>query len=455
MDLLKVSHGQPLAHKLQRQAAAILSTPLYRNGYALIMSSVATSGLGLLYWTLAARSLNPELLGLSSAVISAVGFLAGVSQLSLNGVLLRFIPRAGSRTARLVAVSYIISILLALLACLVFLWGANLWAPSLQAFFDRPWKLVVFTLATVSWSIFVLQDSAFAGLRQSKWVPLENTLYALAKIGLLIAFISLMPLYGVFASWTIPVFLSLIPVNWLIFKRLIPRHIASSQNVEQPFLLRRILEFIGGNYTASLFFLAYTLLLPILVTEVAGPAANAHFYLPWTIMSSLQLVSVNMSMSLTVEAAHEQDKMDVYGRKVLIHMLKILSPIVLVILVGAPYLLRIFGRNYASEGAALLRLLALGLLPHLLISLSIGLARVKNRARSVLFIQATLCILILGLSYLLLPIFGITGVGIAWLGSYTFVAGILLITQLHHLLPLHNPRSIPAGETKPEGVTGP
>ena len=143
-------------------------------------------------------------------------------------------------------------------------------------------------------------------------------------------------------------------------------------------MLQQVLDYIGGNYIGSLFFLAYTTLLPILVTEVAGPAANAHFYLPWTIISSLQLVSVNMTMSLTVEASRRQEKMEVYGRRVWLHVLKILGPIVLTILLGAPYFMRIFGKEYTVEGATLLRILALSLVPHLLISLAISLARVKN-----------------------------------------------------------------------------
>jgi O-antigen/teichoic acid export membrane protein len=434
MNFLKISYMHQTVDRLRRQAAIALSTPLYRNGYALILSSATTSGLGLLYWALAARFYSPEVLGLSSAALSAIVFLAGVSQLSLNGVLLRFISQAGNRTMRLVGTSYLISALLAIPTCLIFFIGLNWWAPSLQIFLNSSWKLVFFTLATISWSIFVLQDSAFAGLRQSVWVPLENTLFALVKIGLLILFIGLMPQFGIFTSWVIPVILTLLPVNLLIFNRLIPRHVASSQITQKSLLLQQVFGFIGGNYIGSLFFLAYTTLVPILVTEVAGPAANAHFYLPWTIITSLQLVSVNMTMSLTVEAANEQDKMYIYGRRVLLHVFAILGPIVLAILLGAPYFMRIFGKEYAVEGATLIRILALGLLPHLLISLSISLARVKNRARSILFTQAALCIMVLGLSHLLLPRLGINGVGIAWLASYIIVAFVLAVTELRSIL---------------------
>ena len=60
-------------------------TPLYRNGYALILSAAATSGLGVVYWMLATRYYPAEVVGLNSAVISAMLFVAGVAQLSQIG----------------------------------------------------------------------------------------------------------------------------------------------------------------------------------------------------------------------------------------------------------------------------------------------------------------------------------------------------------------------------------
>ena len=37
-----------------------LRTPLYRNGYALVLSSATTSVLGVAYWILAARTYTPD-----------------------------------------------------------------------------------------------------------------------------------------------------------------------------------------------------------------------------------------------------------------------------------------------------------------------------------------------------------------------------------------------------------
>ena len=60
-----------------------------------MLSAAATSGLGVLYWMLATRHYPAEVVGLNSAMISAMLFVAGVAQLSLVSVITCFLPRAG------------------------------------------------------------------------------------------------------------------------------------------------------------------------------------------------------------------------------------------------------------------------------------------------------------------------------------------------------------------------
>src|SRR5205814_7849187 len=79
-----------------------LRLPLFRNGYALLFSGAATSGLGLLYWAVAARLYPLATVGLNSALLSAMLLLSCMAQLSLNNVLVRFIPAAGHDTRALI-----------------------------------------------------------------------------------------------------------------------------------------------------------------------------------------------------------------------------------------------------------------------------------------------------------------------------------------------------------------
>src|SRR3954463_13255604 len=90
------------------QLMAHLRTPLYRNGYALILSTGITSALGLLYWAVAAKFYQTENVGLNSAVISTMIFLSGISQINLQETMVRYLPVAGHRTPRMVIYTYLI-----------------------------------------------------------------------------------------------------------------------------------------------------------------------------------------------------------------------------------------------------------------------------------------------------------------------------------------------------------
>ena len=114
--------------------------------------------------------------------------------------------------------------------------------------------------------------------------------------------------------------------------------------------------------------------------------------------------------------------------------MRILVPVVVLIAVGAPLILRLFGADYATEGSELLRWLALATLPNMIVVLYIALERVHNRIAGIIVVQGVLCVLVLGLGYSLLQTNGIAGVGIAWLVSQTVIAIGLLILQLRNRL---------------------
>jgi O-antigen/teichoic acid export membrane protein len=399
-----------------------LRSPLYRNGYLLTLSSAGSAGFGLVFWALAAHYYPPEIVGLHSAVLSAMMLLAGVAVLSLNNVLLRYIQPAGQATYRLVAISYALSVAACVVFSLIFLKSVDLWFPSLRFLGDSPGWILAFTLAAVAWTIFSLQDYVLTGLRQTQWIPLENILFSFAKIVLLILFARSLADLGIFAAWNIPVVLSLLPVNWLIVRYLIPQHIRATTRIAVPLIPRQIFTYATGNYLGTLFSLASTNLLPIVIATLAGAAANAYFFLPWTIANGLQLLALNMTTSLTVEGTLDQTQLVVYCRRVLIQVARLLVPVVIIILLGAPFFLVVFGREYAVKGTSLLRWLALATIPNVIVMLGISLARVQNRARIVALVQGALSGLGLGLSIILLPRLGIAGVGVAWLCSQTAVA---------------------------------
>lgn len=414
--------------------AAHVRIPLYRNAYALMFSSVTTSALGMVYWLLATRYYSTDAMGVNSAAIAALMFLSGVAGLYLDGAFIRFLPRAGRATGRLVAYAYAIGAAAGALVGGTFLVGLALWSPALGIFSTSPWLAIGFVVATVTSCIFTLQDGVLTGLRQATWVPIENTIFGVVKIVLLVAFAGAFPRLGIFASWTIPIVVSLLPVNALIFGRLIPRHQRTTEDRATPVVARQIATYVAGNYLGYLCFMAYSRLLPVMVIQLLGSDASAHFFMPWLIASALQLVTINMSQSLIVEGTLDQSKLRAYARESLVHMARLLVPAVAVLALGAPLILQLFGKSYASEGAALLRLFALAAIPNMVCTLSFGLARVQRRVGRIVLAQGLLATLVLGLSYALMRDYGITGVGWAYLVSQSVVAVILLLTQLRPLI---------------------
>lgn len=409
------------------QLASHFKMPLFRNGYLLTISSVATSGLGIVYWLFAARLYSPELVGKNSAAIAALLFISGVSGLYLDGALIRFIPRSGKATGRLIGYAYLISGLTAVLVGTLFLLGIQIWAPALAFLKTDIWLFLAFVFGTMTICIFSEQDGALTGLRQAGWVPVENSIYAIAKIALLVIFSKIIPQYGIFASWTLPAGVMVALVSLLIFRRLNSRRSQETNVITEPIHPLQILRYTAGNYFSFLFFTAYITLPPIMVFQVAGAKASAYFYLPWIIANSLRLFASNMSNSLIVEGVINQEKTLEYFKKSLLNTIQLLIPLVIGLIVVGPWILQVFGKDYSVEGILLLRLLLLGIIPAAYVSLTIGFMRIENRVGQTILIQAIICFSVLSLSVLLLPSYGIAGVGWAWLISHTLIAIFILV----------------------------
>ena len=408
------------------------SVPLYRNAYALMLSSGATSALGLLYWVLASRSYSPSVVGYSSSAIAALMFVTGLASLYLDGSLVRFIPRAGPLTPRLVLSSYAVAVSVSVVVSVVFVAGIDLWAPRLN-FLGSTWTwFAACVIATMASCVFTLQDAVLTGLRRTTWVPVENTVYALAKIVLLVALAGAATGTGILISWVAPLLLVIPPVS-LLLVRLVREHMAARDTEVEEVTVRRIVRYAGGNYAGYLCLLAYTRLPPLLVLNAAGSAASAFFYLPWTIAGTLMLLTINISVSLIVEATVDHANARLHIRRAAVHAGRLIVPVVIALLIAAPYVLHLFGERYAEEGSSLLRVLAVAALPNAVCVMAFGVARLQDRVRTLVLGQIALAVLVLGLSALLLPPMGIDGVGVAWLISQT-VVGTWLGLEL--LLPL-------------------
>jgi O-antigen/teichoic acid export membrane protein len=399
-----------------------LRTPLYRNALALLVNSGVTSLIGVAYWTLAARLTTPEVVGLNAALISAMVALASLSHLGLEGGLGGFLPRAGAATATLVKRAYAIAAVLALALATTFVVAAPRVSTQLQAL-HRPGLAALFVGAVLTWSLFALQDSILTGLRRAVWIPLENIAYSAAKLILVLALAGGLAGYGILVSWIVPAALALLPVTLAVFKVFIPAHLEAYGD-EPGHGTGLFGRFVAGDGLGMLLAQVHVTLLPLLVVELAGAGAGGHFYIAWMLAQSLDLVAVNVGMSLTVEGAHVQDELPAMFRRVLLRTVMLVGLLVGVGVLAAPLILALFGSGYADASADLLRLLLLGSLLRVVITLAICAARAQRRPSRVIVLQASLTMIVLPLAWQLTSAHGPGGTAAAWTVGQAAVAVI-------------------------------
>ncbi|MEU6994309.1 lipopolysaccharide biosynthesis protein [Streptomyces sp. NPDC046465] len=412
------------------------------------MLNTGISGvLGVGFWLAAARYYSESAVGQGSAAIAAMKLLAGLTAVTLTGALARFIPIAGRATGKLIFRTYAGSSVAVALAALVFLLTLDLWGPSYR-FLHGPVHGIGFVLAVVAWSVLTLQDGVLTGLRNALWVPVGNTAFSVAKLGLLIAMAAAVPTAGVFVSWVASILVSVIPLGWLVFRRLVPRHVKATDGRTRPPTLREIGRFLAGDYTGSLFSLAVVYLVPVIVASQVSSVDNAYFYITTTIGGTVNLLAINMGASLTVEGAHDPALLAANTRSALRRMATIMLPVCGILFLAAPLILRMFGQGYADAATPLLRWFAVGALLRVVMETYFAVRRAQSETSGIAWLQGLLCVLVLGLTLLLLPRMGLTGAGVAEISSLAVIVAIAA-PKLYRVVRTAPPE--PAEGTAPDG----
>ncbi|MFE0790690.1 lipopolysaccharide biosynthesis protein [Streptomyces mutabilis] len=393
---------------------------LFKNAYFLMLSTGVSAVLGLGFWLVAARYYSEEAVGQGSAAIAAMRLLASITATTMIGAVVRFVPRAGRATGPLVWRAYAASSVVVALAAVVFLLTLDLWGAS-YAPLGTAEAGALFVAACVAWALLTLQDGVLTGLRKAEWVPAGNAVFSVGKLILLAVFATTLPVLGIFVSWAVAIAFSTLPLGWLIFRRLIPRQAAADHDVEPP-KVREMGRFLAGDSLGALFSLAMINLLPVMVAVNFSAAENGYFYVAYTVGGTMEFMAINMASSLTAHASHDPRRLADGVRGALRRMTLLLVPVVLFLVAFAPQILAPFDEGYAEHGSTVLRLLAVGALPRIVVELYIGVLRVQGRTGMLAAVQGAMCVLVLGSAAVLFTPAGIAGAGWAVLGGMTVVA---------------------------------
>jgi O-antigen/teichoic acid export membrane protein len=383
--------------------------PLIRNALALLISGAGSGVIGVVFWAVAAHETTAEVVGRTSAELATITLLATFAQASFGSTFVRFLPIAGNRTKAFILRAYLLctSIAFVISVLYVTLGLGHRFIPA-----PWPWK-VLFIGSVVAWTVFALQDAALTGLQATRWVPVENISYGVAKLVLIPVFLVFSATQGVFLAWMSPVVVVIALVNWYLFRRRIPQHMVRVPSPESLPTIKQLFSMTGAQYVQLLVSISSASIVTLIVIDRLGAVANAHYYLAAQIAYGASVAVWSIDRSFLVEASAERAALYLHARVALRAALIFIIPTVLIGVTFAPWILQIFGHSYAANGTTLMRLLVLSLPGTAVTAFYSSFAWIDRRVWKLAVRDFVSAVVYFSLIFVFIGHFGIVAVGIA------------------------------------------
>jgi O-antigen/teichoic acid export membrane protein len=398
---------------------------LYTNSFYLMASSVVNAGFGFLFWTTGARLYTPQELGVAAAAVSAMAFLALLSVFGIDYAIVRFLPDA-VEPHRMINTSVTAGATAGLGLSLVFVAGLGFWAPALLPLQRNAVFLVTFMVATACSTVVAIVANVFLSRRRSDLVLAQSLIFGATKFFCAVALAYASQTLGLFAAWTLASFAAalacamFLPVVEGGHYRFRPSMRIGAINDMTLFAL--------SNYAAAVLWTAPAALLPLLVINIAGPEANAYFYVAWSVSSLLTMIPTAVAQSLFAHASADERELPRHLRDGLKLTLSFVIPAIAIVWLAGGRVLLLFGKAYSQQATVLLRVLALSTLPMTVNFFFFSVRRVQKQVSGIIASTLWILVVTLGLSAFLLPRIGLMGTGIAW-GVAQGTLAVLILTM--------------------------
>jgi O-antigen/teichoic acid export membrane protein len=403
-----------MATDLVREVLQDIRTPLYKNAIFLIFNTILIAGAGFLFWFIVANLYTEEEVGQALVLVGVATFLAILSQLGFGTGLIRFLPSTNNDKGKMVNTCLTISTILSLLLAIAILATIDIWFPQGRQLMSLRALVPIFILLVPLMVNAPIVDNAFVAGRRALYVLLKNGVYQAARLALPLFLITFLGILGILASYLLAQVVALSLSFFILLPRLYPGF-RPGPAIDRA-VLNDIFHFSLGNHVAEVLgALPYPVIL-LIVSRFSGSAEEAAFFgIPWLIASLLFAVPLMSSISLYAEGSHFEDRL----YKDLLRTLRFVVPLlvmgILFLWFLGDWILSLFGPRYSEEGFGLLRILALSGAFVAVNGLFISVARVKKWVKAIIALMAFVALGTISLSYVLIPIFGLEGAGIAWL----------------------------------------
>jgi O-antigen/teichoic acid export membrane protein len=359
---------------------------LLANACSLLATTGVTSGLGFTFWTFAARQFSQQAVGYGSAAVSAMSLLGTIGVFGLGTVLMGELPRRSAR-AGLVSASLLASGLGSVLLGIGFAVVAPLISRRFGDMMGTPVEALLFATGVVLTAVTSVFDQATIGLLRGGVQLARNLTFAAAKmLALPLAAVIMHDQFGIgiSMSWVAGMAASLATsAIWL--------RIRGSPVLPRPDwgVLRGLGKTAVAHNWLNLAIAVPVMLIPVLVTVVVSPAANAAFYVAWMLTSFLEAVPGALSTVLFAVAAAEPHMIPRKLRFAFKMSLLIGVPGMVALCLSAHFALGLFGIGYARQATVPLWLLSLAYLPLLPKTFYIAVCRATGKVSRAAIVLTT------------------------------------------------------------------
>ncbi len=385
---------------------------LYRNAGFIVSNNFIVSLFGFVFWITMAHQFTAYDVGIGSALVATVGFLANLSNLGLGIGLMRFLPCEKENANDLINGAFFLSGIVNIIGASIYIASIEYWSPNLNFITDSPWMIVVFLGCSIITLFSILTDNSLIGGRSAQYVVLKNVISSVAKIPIPVFIFPFLNGVGIFVGTGIAIFFGCV-YAWVfflpkVFLGFYPRFPSSFK-----FILG-IMPYSFGNYLVNLFNVSMQYIYPIMVLNRIGAEYSGYFWIAWTITMVLGIVPVGVGQSLLSEGAYDIDRFKENVKKALAFSLLLGVFGVVILNLLSERLLSCFGEQYATHGVNVIRYLSFGILPQCINVTFMTVNQVKRRLGFVV-VQAmfTASIALIG-GWYFLGLYGLVGIAKAY-----------------------------------------
>lgn len=394
--------------RIRRLLTAHLADPQQRNAYFLMLGNLVSAAAGLAFWLLltAGVGLDPAVIGLGYAVFSLGTLVGVVAKGGLDTALVRSVPETGrSGALSLMGFAILVGGAMAVLITLA-LAGASQVFGAAFPWGGLGWVLVVAiaVLLVVTW----LQDAYFIGEGDARWCFHRNAVLSAGRLVLPVPVVLFALPHPVALSWAVALGFSALAA--LTFLGRLPRRPGAA--LPRSVFVRRTLRNVTG--TAAEFLPGF--LLAPLILLFAGAEQAGYFGIAWTAASLLFVASAAIGRSALSEMARggPQARPHAVRKGARQHAL-VLLPAALVGVLLAPWIMGVFGSEYAREASDAFRVLCASIVFVAPAYLYLSLLRARDRPLVLTLFPFVMMVVLFALAPIMAVSHGLTGVALAWL----------------------------------------